>query len=420
MAENSFPRRFVLAAAAIALVVRLGFGLGYWVNQDLNRDEVEYLSLARSLVAGHGFQYDEHVKKGPVEPFGRAPGYPVFLALVGGGTHYTETVPVAVKIAQSIVGAIGVVLIAVAAFRMGGRNPAMAAAAMAAIYPPLAWVAGYAYSEAVFWVAGLALALAVSRAFEQPRTTIWKWAILCGAITACAILLRAATLLYVPLVAAWFLWKRQPIAALAFALSVAVVLTPWTIRNVEHYNRFVIVASDGGVTFWTGNNPVAIGEGDMAANPALKLANQELRARYPGLNEEQMEPVYYRESLGWIRSHPLDWIALEFKKLFYLVIPIGPSYTFAHSTRYYMASVVSVGMLVPMAVLGLWRLGPRRGRLVGMWLLTAAAVATCLVFFPQERFRIPVIDPALILCASGLWLPGRWALARNQAERAAA
>jgi hypothetical protein len=44
-----------------------------------------------------------------------------------------------------------------------------------------------------------------------------------------------------------------------------------------------------------------------------------------------------------------------------------------------------------------------------MWLLAAAAVATCLVFFPQERFRIPVLDPALILCASGVWLPGRGA-----------
>jgi hypothetical protein len=92
------------------------------------------------------------------------------------------------------------------------------------------------------------------------------------------------------------------------------------------------------------------------------------------------------------------------KKVFYLVVPIGPSYTL-HSPRYYAASVASLVVLVPLAVLGLSRLGAGRGRLVGMWLLAAAAVATCLVFFPQERFRIPVLDPALILCASGVWLP---------------
>ena len=404
MGASSFPRAFVLAAAIVGLGARLGFGLIYWVDERLNRDEVEYLSLARSLAAGRGLVYDEHVLKGPVEPFGRAPGYPAFLALVGGGTRYVETVPASVKIAQSIVGAAGVGLIALAAFRLGGRRPAMAAAAIAAVHPPLVWVAGYAFSEAVFWPVGLGLALLVSRTLDQPRATMWKWALMCGLMAGGAILLRAATLLFVPLAGGWFAWKRQPAALAGFALGLALVLGPWTARNVAHYGRFVIVASDGGVTFWTGNNALATGEGDMAANPHLKIANRELRARFPDLNEEQMEPIYFRESLAWIREHPVDWLRLMMKKVFYLVVPIGPSYTL-HSPRYYAASVASLVLLLPLAVLGLWRLGPGRGRLAGMWLLAAAAVATCLVFFPQERFRIPVLDPALILCASAAWLP---------------
>jgi hypothetical protein len=32
----------------------------------------------------------------------------------------------------------------------------------------------------------------------------------------------------------------------------------------------------------------------------------------------------------------------------------------------------------------------------------ASAILVCLVFFPQERFRVPVIDPTLIVCASVL------------------
>ena len=333
MGASSFPRAFVLAAAVVGLAARLGFGLGYWVDEHLNRDEVEYLSLARSLAAGQGLVYDEHVLKGPVEPFGRAPGYPVFLALVGGGARYVETVPATVKIAQAVVGAAGVVVIAIAAFRLGGRRPAMAAAAMAAVHPPLVWIAGYAFSEAVFWPVGLALALLVSRTLDEPRATMWKWALLCGVVAGGATFLRAATLLFVPLAAGWFGWKRQPAAVAGFALGLALVLGPWTARNVAHYGRFVIVASDGGVTFWTGNNPLAIGEGDMAANPHLKVANQELRARHPGLTEEQMEPVYFRESLTWMREHPVDWVVLVMKKAFYLAVPIGPSYTL-HSTRY--------------------------------------------------------------------------------------
>ncbi len=185
-------------------------------------------------------------------------------------------------------------------------------------------------------------------------------------------------------------------------IGLVIVLTPWTIRNIKFYGHFVLVASDGGVTFWTGNNKLATGEGDMAANPHLKLANKALREQHPHLNEEQMEPIYYRESVGWIREHPGDWLWLMARKVFYLVVPIGPSYK-VHSGRYYWASVLSLGLLLPLAIAGGWRLGARRGRLAGMWILAAAAVATCLVFFPQERFRIPVIDPALILLASGLW-----------------
>jgi len=34
--------------------------------------------------------------------------------------------------------------------------------------------------------------------------------------------------------------------------------------------------------------------------------------------------------------------------------------------------------------------------------MAAATVAAGLVFFPQERFRIPVIDPALIVGAAAV------------------
>jgi hypothetical protein len=303
---------------------------------------------------------------------------------------------------------------------MAGRRPAMAAAAIAALFPPLVWIAGYAYSESVFWPAGLALGIIATRMLEAPRQALASRAAAAGLAAGLAVLLRAATSPFVPIVVLWLLWKRRFLQASAFIVGVAVVLTPWSVRTSLKQGRVIVVASDGGVTFWTGNNPLAPGEGDMAANPHLKFANQELRARHPGLNEEQMEPIYYRESLNWIRSHPLDWAWLMVKKVFYLVIPIGPSYTQAHSARYYAASVLSLGFIVPLAAIGWWRLRGRRARLAGMWLLAAAAIATCLVFFPQERFRIPVLDPALILLASGAWLGPRPARAAADSERAAA
>jgi hypothetical protein len=181
-------------------------------------------------------------------------------------------------------------------------------------------------------------------------------------------------------------------------LGMAVIVAPWTLRNYVHHGRLVFVASEGGVTFWTGNHPLAVGDGDMAANIGIKLDNQRLRAEHPLVGEEDMEPIYYREALSWIREHPADWAALQLRKVFYLVVPVGPSYTL-HSTRYYVASVGSYLTVLGIVLTTVGRLRGGLHRVVGLWLLAASAVVVALVFFPQERFRIPILDPTLVILA---------------------
>jgi 4-amino-4-deoxy-L-arabinose transferase-like glycosyltransferase len=397
-------RRWIIAFAILGVALRLAFGLGYWVHRPLTRDEVEYLSLARSLAAGRGFVYDEAVLSGPVQPFGRAPGYPLFLALTGGGGPATPSVPASVKLAQSVVGGIGIVLVAILAARVAGRKAGRAAALIAAVYPPLVWLPAYAYSEAVFWPVGLAIALVLDWLMETDRPG-GVHAAVAGILTGAGILLRAALTVLLPIVALWLLVRRQLLKLALFALGTAVVLLPWAARNYAHHGRFVLVASDGGVTFWTGNNALATGEGDMAANPDIKIESLRLRREHPDLTEEQMEPVYYREAFSWIRAHPAAWAGLELKKAFYLVVPIGPSYRL-HSAAYFVLSALSYAVLLPLAILGVVRAGAARWRTPGLWLMFASAIAVCLVFFPQERFRLPVIDPVLVIFAGTL--VSRW------------
>ena len=401
--------RVMVAVLALALALRLAFAFGYWVDKNLTRDEREYLSLARSLTAGHGFVYDDAVRTGPVDPFGRAPGYPLFLALVGGGLQISESVPASVKIAQAILGTLGVLLVGWLCARLAGRRAGIAAASVGACYPPLIWVSAYAFSEALFWPLGLLVAWRFDGLVtgpgpkaQGPRGTLGL-ALLCGLLTGIAVLVRPAMLFFIPLAGLWLIYKRRLAAVVVFALGTIVVVAPWTIRNYSHYGRFVLVASEGGVTFWTGNHPLARGEGDLAANPDLKREQLALRARYPALSEEEMEPIYYRDALDWITAHPFDWILLEARKVFYLVVPIGPSYT-VHSPRYYLTSMISYGVVLVLAIAGFVRLGRDRGRTPGLWLLAGSAVLVCLVFFPQERFRTPVIDPTLAVLAGAFWL----------------
>ena len=393
---GAFPVRLLLAAAVIGLAARLLFAFGYWTDQPLTRDEQEYLSLARSLADRRGFVYDETLTESGAEPFGRAPGYPAFLSVVGGGRAPTSSVPATVKAAQALVGSLGVLVVGVLAFRLAGRHAAVLAALGAAVYPPLVWIAGYAFSEALFWPMGLLAAWFFDKSLGQSGSL--RWAVLCGLTLGAGILVRPALVLFVPLAAVWLArhWRWQVIAAMTLALLA--VVGPWTVRNYRHHGRLVFVASEGGVTFWTGNHPLATGDGDMAANPAIKLDNQRLRAAHPTVGEEDFEPTYYSEAFAWILANPIDWLALEARKVYYLIVPTGPSYTL-HSTRYQVASVVSYLGALTLAVVGLVRARRRLARLPGLWLLVGSAVLVALVFFPQERFRIPIIDPALVILA---------------------
>lgn len=437
---SSVKQWSVVLALAAALLLRLGFALVYWVDKPLTHDEREYLELAENLAAGRGFTYTD--TPGPPERFGRAPLYPLFLAGVM-NVSGTAATPVdrrltAVKIAQALVGTVGVWLIGLLAIAVGGESIRSIALWLAAVYPPLIWICAYVLSEALYSAVLLGGAVLLARGLERgasvsSRSDAGSGAVrrrdtgtrsaggllfASGLVGGLAALTRPPALFFLAFAGAWLVRRVGARPAAAFTLGALLAIGPWTVRNVREHGRFVLIASEGGVTFWTGNHPLARGEGDLAANPDLKRANLEFRRRHAGLSTEALEPLYYREALSYIAGHPVAWAVLTVKKFFYLWVPIGPSYRL-HSARYFWASVVSYGTILALAIAGWARRRildkPRantRHEDAPLGLLLWSAVATCLVFFPQERFRIPVIDPVLIVGAA-FGLASGWSIQRR-------
>ena len=396
--------RAIWLAVLAGLVLRLAFGFGYWIGKPLTHDEREYLSLAANLREGRGFGYPATVAGEPEpERFGRAPLYPLFLAAVTGPSSVEPLT--AIKVAQSVLGALGIWLIAAVAARVAGPHAGLVGAWIAAVYPPLVWTPAYVFSETLYMALALAHVLVAARVLgEWGESGGSVWRLCCGAVGGLAALTRPAHLFFLLLLGLWLLSRRRLRDAVLVAFGALLVIAPWTARNVREYGRPVLIASEGGITFWTGNHPLSPGEGDMAANPAIKRDNQRLRAAHEGLTPEQLEPVYYREAMQAIARDPVWWMGLLARKAFYTWIPLGPSYTL-HSTRYLVASVVSYGLLLAAGLAGALVVARRRRWPTALGLLLASAMLVCVVFFPQERFRIPVIDPALIVfAASGLAL----------------
>lgn len=408
--------RFIAGAALLGLVLRLGFGLWYWVDKPLMKDEQEYLLLATRLATGHGFTYPASATSTGF--FERPPGFVVYLAtiLVATGDALVTThvpgsladlppnsshIPTAITVAQCLVGTLVILLVAALAGRAGGPRAAKLAALGAAVYPPIAWVCGYVLTEPLYSALALATVWMLQRAGDVTGARQLRLGAAAGLIGGAALLTKEAMLFFLPLAALWLLLHKRRQLCVAFTLGVALLVLPWIGRNYVVHGQFILTAAHGGVTLWTGNNPLAHGEGDLAANPEMGLARKALEDRHPGLSNQAMDDIYYAEVRDFVRQHPVRWLILEARKFFYTFVPIGPSYTL-HSTRYYLASLVSYGLLAPFALFGLWLLWRRPGPspLWALGLLALSSVLMCLVFFPQERFRIPVLDPAAIVAAA--------------------
>jgi hypothetical protein len=404
--DDTRARRLIILAAAAGLALRLAFGFFYWIDKPLTHDEREYLALARGVASGLGFAYDDAHDSGTAQRFGRAPGYPLFLAALDAGRPAPTQTPTRVKVAQSLVGGVTVWLIGLIALYCAGPRAGVWAAGIGAVYPPFVSLPSYALSETLYSAIALATAFVIQLAVDRSqvgRSTYSEAArgLLSGALAGAGALVRPAMLLYLPLVLGWLLFRRRPALAVAVLAAAVAVITPWTVRNLRVHERFVLIASEGGVTFWTGNHPLALGEGDLAANPDLKRAELAFRRAHPGLSPEALEPLYYRDALDWIAAHPLDWAQLLARKAFYSVVPAGPSYA-VHSARYRVASIAPYLLVLPFAVAGARRLWPSARRPVSLFLLGASSILVGLVFLPQERFRTPVIDPVLIVSAAAL------------------
>ena len=388
-------------AVAVGLAARLVFALAYWVDKPLTIDQVEYLMLADNFRENGRLSYGV----GEEHRLMRSPGYPVFLA----GVLSLQDSLSAVKIAQSILGALTSLLVAALAYRLAGRRAAIAAAFLAALYPPLVWMPAEILSETLFACVALAAALllwyrldALAPSEVASRQPMIDWpSVGIGGLIGVAVLIRPEMLFFLLPMTALLAARRHWSPAAALVAGTAIVISPWTASNYVRHGELILVTSRGGPNFWMGNSELATGDGDVGSNPELSEAYRALSRASAGLSPSQTERVFYREALTWMRAHPAEWLVLEAKKLFYFWVPIGPSYS-SHSRLYWIGHATSYLALLPFALAGFFRIVRHRDQPIVLWALAASALVTALIFFPLPRYRVPVFDIVMIVCAASL------------------
>ncbi len=394
---NSDRTYFLAAVFSLALIIRLLFSLVYWVDKPITHDAREYILLADNMLQGKGYGYTEQ-QLAEAEHHERAPVYPVFLYVIFilFGKNFTV-----IKILQSLISALLPLIMYGAGKRLFSEESARIAALLIAFYPPLFWGTGEFLSETIFTsVAMLGFYYLIDYMLNNKITRILPgafWLVLAAHI-------KPVLLMVLPFIALW-LWLRHGIKnktgfihAFIFGIAVLAFIIPWTARNLIAQEKFILIASEGGITFWTGNNSLAVGDGDMAANPQIKEMNNKLRKEYSHLNPAELEEVYYKEAGKFIRENPLDFIVLLIKKGFYFWFPVGRSMSL-FSIRHQLVSHLSYFPVLLLAFLATLRLLKKKKLPALPYISMGGNMLACVLFFPQERYRIPLVDPWLLVLA---------------------
>jgi len=388
-------RQWLIACFVLAFVLRAAFALGYWSDKPLTVDQTEYLMLAENLRAGEGFVYDE-------PRLMRSPGYPVFLAAVQTIMPGTQSV----RLVQSLLGALAVLLVAALARGMAGPRAAVVGALLMTLYPPQVFQPAYILSESLYTALALATLLACVRLARMPATSgsalPLRELVTAGVLAGITVLTRPEFLLFLGLLGLYLAATRRVLLTVALAAVVIVTIAPWPLYNITAHDRVVMLSSRGGPNLWMGNNPLALGDGDVGANPPMRAEYDSILRENQQLTPEEIEKVFYGEAFAYARADPLGFATNIARKAGYFWAPIGPSYR-ARSPLFWGAQALSFLALLGLAAAAIPGLRRLRPPPIVLGLLLVSVYLTCLIFFPLVRYRVPVFDPVLMAGAATLW-----------------
>jgi 4-amino-4-deoxy-L-arabinose transferase-like glycosyltransferase len=294
------------AIMIVGLVVRMALAAWVW-DEPLNiGDEQDYNALAVSLVET-GRYANESGQLISLRP----PLYPAFLAglyhAFGAENHN------AVRVVQSGLGLLTVLLVYALAKGMYNERVATWAAALCCFYPSLLGYQNLLLTETLFAFLVCTTCLCLQR---FAATTRPAWLAAFGVALGLATLTRSVFWLFPPFLFVYMLyvargvsWPRRiayaclPIAV--FALTIA----PWAVRNTRLQKTFVTVDVMGGRNFMMGNyehTPLyrawdAISIDDERAWFRVLAAEG---ATKPGMTQGQIDKAAMRRTVAYVLENP--------------------------------------------------------------------------------------------------------------------
>jgi 4-amino-4-deoxy-L-arabinose transferase-like glycosyltransferase len=406
--------------AVIVFVVALAFRGIYLAEAsrlpDFNlfyMDQEYHLEWARALLTGvWAPPYD--ILEGA--PFFRAPLYPYFLS---GLFRLFGVSTTAVRVVQMLMGSISCALAYAVGTRCFGRRAGFVGGLACSVY----WVLAYFDGELLLPVLLVLLALSgFLLAFRAAERRSVSLAAASGLTFGLYAITRPNILLFLPFAVWWVAHvtkasgrRASAVLALVMALGCALPPVAVTVRNAFVGGDAAIVASQGGVNFYIGNNPRS--DGLQAVVPGTRqtwwggyldtaeIAESELGRE---LKPTEVSGYWFGKAFGYMRDEPGDWLRLTLRKTLAFVgdpePPNNEPYE-ARRSRFVSLRVVPLSFTTLLALfavaipLALRRRGrsqeglddAARGRLKLVIIFLVVYSLSVIAFFVTGRYRVPLV-----------------------------
>jgi tetratricopeptide (TPR) repeat protein len=356
------------------------------------------------------------------EVFFRAPLYPYFLGILYALFGESFYLP---GLIQIIIGSLSCVLIFLLAKKLFNPTIGIIASVLACFYAPLI----YFDAELLLPVLEIFLDLTSILLLLDAEARLHKrWWLLAGIVLGLSAITRPNILIFVPFVLLWIclkFWRenrnRIVSSGLFFLLGMILVTSPVTFRNWMVGKDFVLIASQGGINFFIGNNPIADGKtatGGFVSLPlegykdnvwisSITLAEKSLGKK---LKPSEISDFWYKQGFHFIKTYPLKFLQLLGKKLYYF----WNSYEIEIIRNIYFfsrwSSVLRLflwdhllcfpfGIISPLAIFGIILNAKFWKKFFLTYAFILSYMFSVILFFVTSRHRLPVV-PFLIIFAS--------------------
>ncbi|NYZ64717.1 glycosyltransferase family 39 protein [Endozoicomonas sp. SM1973] len=277
----------------VGLLLRLA--IVYFLPIEQASDSATYVSLAQNLI-------ENNVYGG--EGTGHAywpPGYPLVLYALHLGIF--DITPFSISLLNIIIYIFSFYLIYKTTKRIGGEKSAFLACLIFIFWPQQIMITNVAGKENVVFLL-LLLSFYMSLAIESK----YKFVIV-GALLGFCTLIQPGTIFFFTTILVWKIHKREKVrnivsTGLFVVLGGALIISPWTYRNYNIFNEFVLVSTNGGSNFYRANNELATG--GYTDQGKIVITN---------LSEVEEGKAYKQLAIDWITSNPADFLLLMGRKL---------------------------------------------------------------------------------------------------------